>query len=74
MLPLLWQYHLNIEINDTDNHHCAQSTLLGQLDFSLYCQRDKNRLLMIQQGTFINVTNQPWPCYTIYELFQTKVG
>ena len=46
MLKQLWQYHLNIEINDTDKHHCVQSTLLGQLDNSLYGQRNKNSLYM----------------------------
>ena len=38
-------HHLNIEINDANNRHCAQSTLLGYLDY-IYGQRNKNRLYM----------------------------
>ena len=48
-LVIIWcylhffQYHRNIEINVTDNHHFELSILLWQLDYSLYGKRNKNR-------------------------------
>ena len=55
MLILVWQYHLKIEINDTDNRRCALSTLLGQLDYSLYGQRNENCLYI----PYIHITYFP---------------
>ena len=40
------QYHRNIEINITDNHHFAFVYLLGKLDYSLYGQQNKNLLFI----------------------------
>ena len=47
--PPFWQYHRNIEINVTNNHHFAFVYLLGKLDYSLYGQRNNNRLSMCKQ-------------------------
>ena len=42
-----WQYHRNIEINVTNNRHFALVYLLGKLDYSLYGQRNNNRLYIL---------------------------
>ena len=39
-------YHHNMEINVTDNRHFTFVYLLGQLDYSLYGQRNKNQQYM----------------------------
>ena len=44
MPPSFWQYHRNIQINVTNNHHFAFVYLLGKLDNSLYGQQSENRL------------------------------
>ena len=44
MSPSFWQYHRYIEINITDNRHLAFVYLLGKLYYSLYGQRNENRL------------------------------
>ena len=44
MSPPFWQYHRNIQINVTNNFHFALVYLLGKLDYSLYGQRNNNRI------------------------------
>ena len=41
-VSLIIQFHLDIEINVTDNRHFAFVYLLGSLDYSLYGQRHKS--------------------------------
>ena len=42
-----WQYHHNMEINVTNNRHFVFVYLLGKLDYSLYSQRNDNRLYIV---------------------------
>ena len=72
MSPPFWQYHRNIEINVTNNHHFAFVYLLGTLYYSLYGQWNDNRLYM----TLDTFANQPYvePQYhsflsRFYEIF-----
>ena len=57
MSPSFWQYHRNIETNATKNHHFAFVYLLGKLDYSLYSQRNDNRLFMLSGVYTNNATN-----------------
>ena len=49
MSPPFWPYHRNIKINVTNNRHFVFVYLLGKLDYSLYGQRNNNRLSMCKQ-------------------------
>ena len=53
------KYYRNIKINITDNRHFTYVSLLGWLDYSLYLQRNKNRLYLTTIG--VTVFGDPFP-------------
>ena len=57
-----------MQIYDTDNHHCASSTSLGLLDYSLQCQWNENHLYMCKVWNLCLTTNS-----VILRLYQSFI-